>query len=164
MNRASAIQASLAVAALVASLAFTPANAATRTTTFRASTTVAATCNINSAGIPDFGSRPGTQNSNTSSITVACTKATPYNLALDAGARTTETARDMTGPEATPLNDSLFRNSAQALNRRNAVGTDAVQVAGNGVAQASTVSGPIPAGQPPVPGSDTDTITVTVTF
>lgn len=165
MNRASAIPASLPVAALMASLAFTAPHAATRTTTFQASASVAATCNINSAGVADFGSRPGTQNNNTSSVTVTCTNSTPYDVALDpgTGAGATVTARDLTGPEAALLNNSLFRDSAQALNRGNTVGTDAV-VAGNGVAQAPTVFGAMPAGQPRVPGSSTDTITVTVTF
>lgn len=163
MNPASAIPASLPTAALIASLAFTAANAATRTTTFQASASVAATCNINSAGVPDFGSRPGTQNNNKRVITVTCTNATPYDLGLDAGTGAGATVTAMTGPEAALLNDSLLRDSAQALNPGNTAGTDA-GVAGNDVAQASTVFDTIPTGQPPAPGSNTDTITVTLTF
>jgi spore coat protein U-like protein len=165
MSRAR-IAASLSLAALIAGLAFPAAQATTQTTTFQVTATVAAACNINSAANLAFGQYTGTQEDTTSTITVTCTNTTPYDLGLDAGtsAGATVTTRAMTGPASALLNYSLFRDAARTLNWGNTVGTDTLHVIGNGVAQFSSVFGRIPAAQALVPGSYTDTITVTLTF
>jgi len=164
MNRARTISASLSVAALIA--AVTAAQAATQTTTFDVTATVGATCNINSADDLNFGSYPGTQTDNTTTISVTCTNTTPYDLGLNVGtsAGATVTTRAMTGPGNAHLNYSLFRDASRTLNWGNTVGTDTLHVVGDGLAQQSTVYGRIPCGQSPSPGSYADTITVILTF
>ena len=166
MSRALAYLTNLAVAVLIAGLVVTAAHATTQTTTFQVTASVAATCSLNSAGDLDFGSYSRAVSNNTSTISVTCTNTTPYDLGLDAGTSVgaTVTTRAMTGPASTLLNYSLFRDAARTLNWGNTVGTDTLHVTGNGAAQSSTVFGTIPSGQAPVPGSYTDTITVTLTF
>jgi spore coat protein U-like protein len=166
LNRAQKISTSLTVAALIAGLSLAAARAATQTTTFQVTATVAATCNINSAGNLDFGAYPGTQTDNTSTITVTCTNTTPYDLGLNAGTSVgaTVTTRAMTGPASALLHYALFRDSARTLNWGDTVGTDTLHVVANGTAQGSTVFGRVPGAQAPQPGSYTDTITVTLTF
>jgi spore coat protein U-like protein len=164
--RAQKFSTSLTVAALIAGLGLGAAHATTQTTTFQVTAIIAATCNINSAANLDFGTYVGTQDDNTSVISVTCTNTTPYDVGLDAGTSVgaTVTTRAMTGPASALLHYALFRDSARTLNWGNTVGTDTLHVVANGLAQASTVFGRVPGAQAPQPGGYTDTITVTLTF
>jgi spore coat protein U-like protein len=140
--------------------------AATQTTTFGVSATVAATCLINSAGALSFGSYTGVAINATSNISVSCTNTTPYNMGLNAGTSTgaTVTTRKMTGPSSATLSYALYQDSAHSTNWGNTVGTDTVGGTGNGSAQTLTVYGQVPAAQYPTPGSYNDTITATLTY
>lgn len=141
------------------------AHAATTTTTFAVTSTVQATCVVSANNLA-FGTYNGTQTDATTSISVSCTTTTPYNVGLNTGTASgaTVTTRQMTGPSASLLNYSLFRDSARTLNWGNTVGTDTVTGTGNGTAQVLNVYGTVPAGQLVTPGSYSDTIVVTVTY
>ena len=143
----------------------TPAMAATATTTFQVTATVAATCLISATSLA-FGSYTGVVANATSTISVTCTNTTPYNVGLDAGTASgaTVTTRKMTGPASALLNYALYRDSAHTLNWGNTVGTDTQSGTGSGSAQSLTVYGQVAASQFVAPGSYTDTITATVSY
>jgi spore coat protein U-like protein len=141
--------------------------AASTTSTFAVQATIAATCTINSASTLNFGTL-GVLASNTdqtSTIQVACTNTTPYNIGLDPGTGTgaTVAVRKLTSG-ANTVNYTLYSDSGRTTVWGNTVSTDTVAATGNGVAQSYTVYGRIPAQTTPAPGSYADTITVTVTY
>jgi spore coat protein U-like protein len=141
--------------------------AASTTSTFAVQATIAATCTINSASTLNFGTL-GVLASNTdqtSTIQVACTNTTPYNIGLDPGAGTgaTVAVRKLTSG-ANTVNYTLYSDSGRTTVWGNTVSTDTVAATGNGVAQSYTVYGRIPAQTTPAPGNYADTITVTVTY
>ncbi|WP_192182928.1 Csu type fimbrial protein [Mesorhizobium amorphae] len=159
----------IAAASAAASMS-TGAFAATATTTFGVSATVAAECVINSASALAFGTI-GALAANvdqTSAINVKCTNTTPFNIGLNAGTATgaTVTTRAMTGAGASPatLSYSLYSDSGRTTNWGNTVGTDTVASTGTGSSQSFTVYGRIPAQTAPKPDTYNDTITVTVTY
>jgi spore coat protein U-like protein len=137
----------------------------TVTSHFNVQATVAKACNIGATSMA-FGVYSGTQINSTSTISVACTSSTTYNVGLNAGTATgaTVTNRSMTGTGSSILAYSLFRDSAHTLNWGNTVGTDTVSGTGSGSVQSLTVYGQIAAGLSANPGSYTDTITATITY
>jgi spore coat protein U-like protein len=68
----------------------------------------------------------------------------------------------MTGSGGGTLNYSLFRETGRTSNWGNTGTTDTVS--GSGLLQTITVYGRIPAGQTPIVGVYTDTVTVTLTY
>ena len=141
--------------------------AASTTSTFAVQATIAATCTINSASTLNFGTL-GVLASNTdqtSTIQVACTNTTPYNIGLDAGTGSgaSVATRKLTSGGAT-VNYTLYSDSGRTTVWGNTVSTDTVAATGNGTAQSYTVYGRIPAQTTPAPGNYADTITVTVTY
>ncbi len=100
-----------------------------------------------------------------STLTVACTKDTPYEVGLSAGmgAGATATARRMTGPEGRTVVYSLYRDAAHTLPWGEDAGLKLLGV-GAGVPQMVTVYGLAPPQTMPAPGLYTDTINVTVTY
>lgn len=157
-------------AALAAFLALgfasTKASATTTvTTTFAVSATVQATCVISATAL-SFGTYTGAVDNATSTVSVTCTNTTTYNVSLNPGTASgaSVTTRKMTGPSSALLNYTLYSNSSRTTNWGQTIGTDTVAGTGNGVAQALTVYGTIPASQYVTPGSYADTITATVTY
>jgi spore coat protein U domain-containing protein, fimbrial subunit CupE1/2/3/6 len=141
--------------------------AATTTSTFTVSITLAATCTINSASALNFGNQ-GILSANvdqTSTIQVTCTNTTPYNIGLDAGTGSgaTVATRKMTSGGAT-VDYTLYSDSGRATVWGNTVGTDTLAGTGNGTGQNFTVYGRVPSQTTPAPGTYTDTVTVTVTY
>jgi spore coat protein U-like protein len=141
--------------------------AATATSSFTVSITLAATCTINSASALNFGNQ-GILSANvdqTSTIQVTCTNTTPYNIGLDAGtgAGATVATRKLTSGGAT-VNYTLYSDTGRTTVWGNTVGTDTVAATGNGTGQNYTVYGRIPVQTTPAPGTYSDTITVTVTY
>jgi spore coat protein U-like protein len=134
------------------------------TTTFGVSATVLKDCIVSATALA-FGDYTGAVNSNTSTITVTCTKSTTYTIGLDPGLATgaTVTARQMQNG-TNVLSYGLFTNGTWTTNWGNTSGTNWVSGTGNGAGQALTVYGQIPAGQYVTPGSYADTIGVTVTY
>jgi spore coat protein U-like protein len=144
-----------------------PVLAATQTTTFTVTATVAAACTISATSLA-FGAYVPTATlptDGTSTVTTTCTLAAPYNIGLNKGigAGATVAARNMTSG-ANLLTYSLYRDAAHLLVWGETIGTDTVALVGTGLAQNTTVFGQIPALQNASVGSYTDTITATVTF
>lgn len=149
----------------VATLALTPASAATTTGTFSVTATVQAMCLISTNPLA-FGTYTGAQIDATSTLIITCTNTTPYNVGLNAGtaAGATVTTRKMTGPGASLLNYALYSDAGRTTNWGNTVGADTVAGTGNGTAQTLTVYGRLPSAQFSTPGGYSDTITATVTY
>jgi spore coat protein U-like protein len=141
--------------------------AATATSSFTVSITLAATCTINSASALNFGNQGilSTNVDQTSTIQVTCTNTTPYNIGLDAGTGTgaTVTTRKLTSGAAT-VNYTLYSDSGRTTIWGTTIGTNTVAGTGNGTGQNYTVYGRVPSQTTPAPGTYSDTITVTVTY
>ncbi len=135
-------------------------------TRFTVSAAVGAACSLSATDLA-FGSYSGSQIDATSTISVNCTNATPYNVGLDAGIApgATVTSRSMTGPGPTQLNYQLLSDPARTINWGNTVGIDTVAGTGTGTAQSFNVYGQLPASQTTLqPGTYSDVITATITF
>ena len=133
---------------------------------FTVTAAVGASCSLSATDLA-FGSYSGSLIAATSTISVNCTNATPYNVGLDAGIApgATVTNRSMTGPGSTLLNYQLLSDAARTVNWGNTVGIDTVAGTGTGTAQSLTVYGQLPANQPALlPGTYSDMITATITF
>jgi spore coat protein U-like protein len=163
------LTATLATAAMAAGIA----QAATTGTSFQVTATVQSTCSATAATLafPNYTPGGGAQTGNTT-ISVKCTKNTPFTVALNAGATTGDafTQRLMGGSGANTLQYNLFTTVALAqVFGDGSGGTGTVAGTGLGVATANSVQvfGQVPdsaTNQAAVPGSYTDTITVTVTY
>ncbi|UOA09793.1 spore coat U domain-containing protein [Methylobacter sp. S3L5C] len=143
--------------------------AATTTSTFQVTATVNAACSVSATNLA-FGiyNASAAANDNTSTITMTCTKATAYDIGLNAGIASgaTVTSRQMKHATLTDLiNYSLYSNAGYTTNWGNTVSTDTVHVASaSGAAELYTVYGRIASNQYVTAGSYADTITVTVTY
>jgi spore coat protein U-like protein len=156
---------SIVLGLLALNLAAVPATAATISNTFLVSTSVSATCTASGTPIT-FGAYTGVLAQTTGTGTVTCTNTTPYNIGFDAGTSVgaTVTSRKMTGPGGALLSYQLFSDPAYSVNWGNTIGTDTVAGVGNGLGQAHTIYGQIPAGQYFTPGAYSDTVTATLTY
>ncbi|MGM0517702.1 MAG: Csu type fimbrial protein [Pseudomonadota bacterium] len=166
MTRIQALQTTLIGVALFG----TAAQAATDTTTFQVTATVADTCDITATDLafgaydPNAGALDGT-----STITATCTSGTSYDIGLDTGnngAEATTTTRAMDDGAATPsyLDYELYSDSGRTTVWGDTVGTDTVNQTSAGGAEDHTVYGQIPTGQFVPAGSYSDTINVTITY
>jgi len=137
----------------------------TEFTRFNVTAAVVSACSLSATDLA-FGTYSGSLINAISTVSVQCTNATPYNVGLNAGsaAGATVTNRSMTGPGSALLNYKLLRNSARTVNWGNTVGTDTVAGTGTGGVQSLAVYGQLPANQKVLPGSYSDTITVTITY
>lgn len=143
--------------------------AATATANLSVSATVINDCvlgTITSVAFGNYDPTSPTPNNNTGSIVVTCTLGHVYNIGLNPGtfSGATVTTRRMTGPSASGLAYSLFRDSARTLNWGQTIGTDTLQQTATGLAQTAIVYGQIPASQAVIAGSYSDTVGITVTF
>jgi len=144
-----------------------PASAATATATFNAQIIIQSSCQIQSPTKLDFGSQVdlAADVDQTSTFDVQCSNGTAYSVGLNAGTTsggTTTTRRMSSGP--TTIDYKMFRDSARTSNWGNAIGTDTLSGTGNGSAQTITIYGRVPAQATPLPGTYTDTVTITVSF
>jgi spore coat protein U-like protein len=162
----------LLLAAAGASLVAAGAHAATATGTFTVTATVLKTCSV-TAGNLGFGNyTPGAGAVTASStINVNCTKTTPFTVALNGGSTTGGTvAQRLMANGTNTLQYNLFTSNTFATVFGDGTGTSATQPGtGAGVATSVpfTVFGRLPdnaTNQAAVPGSYTDTVTVTVTY
>ncbi|CAJ0733429.1 Csu type fimbrial protein [Ralstonia mannitolilytica] len=141
--------------------------AATKTTTFTVSLTLQNDCAI-SANALNFGTQ-GVLSANvdqTTSLSVTCSAAAPYNVGLDAGTTTGSTiaARLLAGTGTATVGYQLYRDMARTQIWGNTVGTDTVTGTGTGTAQTLTVYGRVPPQNTPAAGTYTSTVTATITF
>ncbi len=105
----------------------------------------------------------------TATLSVTCTNAAPYVLALGAGTGTggTTAIRILTSATTSSvLNYGLYSDAAHTTSWGDTSGTDTVAGTGNGEVQAVTVYGEIAANQlsAQVAADYTDTVAVTVTY
>jgi spore coat protein U-like protein len=148
------------------------AQAATTTTTFAVTATVLSTCSATAATLafPNYTPGAGAQIGNTT-ISVKCTKNTPFTVALDAGSTTGDAyAQRLMASGVNTLQYNLYTTAAlgTVFGDGNA-GTSTVAGTGLGVATANSVQvfGQVPdsaTNQAAIAGSYSDTITVTVSY
>jgi spore coat protein U-like protein len=149
-----------------AAIAPQPAMAGSTTATLGVSLTINTDCTVSAAPIA-FSAQSvlSAAVSQTGSIAVTCSNASPYTVQLDqgAGASATVTNRLMTGPASGTVAYGLYQDAARTVNWGNAAGS---WVAGTGAgnAQVITVYGRILAQTTPAPGAYADTVNVTVSF
>ena len=148
------------------------ASSATTTTTFAVTATVQATCSATATALA-FGAYTsgGGAIANNSTISVKCTKNTPYTIALNGGATAGgAVAQRLMASGANTLQYNLFTTAAFGQIFGDGSGTSkTVAGTGAGIGSATTVTvfGQLPdsaANQAAIPGNYTDTITVTVTY
>lgn len=163
------VQRALVAAGLMAATA--GAFAATTTTTFQVTANVAAQCNVSAVNLGFAAVDPiGPNVDQTTTVTVKCTKNSPYTVGLNAGTTTGATiAQRLMANGADTMQYNLYTDAA----RTTIWGNSAVAPtwvsgtgAGLGTAQVLTVYGRVPTGQTNLAvGSYTEpTITVTVTY
>jgi spore coat protein U-like protein len=160
-------------AAVAASLlAAGVAQSATTTTTFAVTATVQSTCSATATALPFGAYTPGGGAlTNNSTISVKCTKNTPYTVALNAGTTTgTAFTQRLMASGANTLQYNLYTTAGFATVFGDGTGSTATSAGtGAGVATANTLTvyGQLPdsaANQAAIPGSYSDTITVTVSY
>ena len=142
-------------------------SAATQTTTFTVTLTLQNNCLI-SANPLNFGTQ-GVLSANvdqTTSLSVTCSTAAPYNVGLDAGTTTGSTvaARLLAGSGGATVGFQLYSDSAHTQVWGNTIGTNTVASSGTGLTQNFTAYGRIPAQTQPPSGQYIDTIIVTVSY
>jgi spore coat protein U-like protein len=148
------------------------ANSATTGTSFAVTATVQSTCSATATTLAFSPYTPGGGViANNSTISVKCTKNTPFTVALNGGTTAGGTvAQRLMALGANTLQYNLFTTAALTQVFGDGSGTSkTVAGTGAGVATAATVTvfGQLPdsvANQAAVAGNYTDTITVTVTY
>ena len=148
------------------------AQAATTTTTFAVTATVQATCSATATALPFGAYTPGAGAlSNNSTISVKCTKNTPYTVALNAGTTTGGAfTQRLMASGANTLQYNLYTSATFTTVFGDGTGstqTSAGTGAGIATANTLTVFGQLPdsaTNQAAIPGSYSDTITVTVSY
>jgi spore coat protein U-like protein len=146
--------------------------ATTTTTTFAVTATVLSTCSATAATLafPNYTPGAGAQIGNTT-ISVKCTKNTPFTVALNAGSTTGDAyAQRLMASGVNTLQYNLYTTAAlnTVFGDGNA-GTSTVGGTGLGVATANSVQvfGQVPdsaTNQAAIAGSYSDLITVTVSY
>ena len=150
------------------------AEAATVTTPMAVQMTIAASCTV-SASTLDFGTQTlidiGADIDATATLTVTCTNATPYNVALNAGLNDGGAGisgrKLKIGATTDTVDYQLYRDSGrtQVWGVTTSGSPDVVSGTGSGDNQTITVYGRVPTGQAnPKIGTYNDTVTVTVNY
>lgn len=154
------------VSLAIAPIASSPAYAQIKTGNFTVQITIQEECELTSATDLDFGTHGILSAALTanSAITVQCTSGTDYDLALDAGigAGATVAARKMTNAGQT-VTYALYQDSALTTIWGDSAG-ETVAGTGDGNPQLYPVYGQVPPQTTPLPGTYTDTITVTLSY
>ena len=154
-------------AALVCSASWS----ATASTTFQVTATVLSSCTVAGTTL-NFGSNidpiaATVPLDSTSTLTVACSNTTPYTVALSAGANaggaTNFTSRAIKNGTST-LGYQLYTDSARTTVWGNGTSSSTVPGTGSGSNQSLSIYGRLPSLTGAIPGSYTDTVTVTITY
>jgi spore coat protein U-like protein len=139
------------------------------TFSFNVTASVASSCTAVSGTALDFGTK-GLITSNadqTSTISLTCTKRSPYNVGLNAGSNPGTagdvTTRRMTDGSAHYIGYQMYSDTGRSTVWGNTVNTNTVNGTAVGGTQNFTVYGRVPP-QTPRAGSYADTVTVTVTY
>jgi spore coat protein U-like protein len=161
-----------AISLIAGAMAAGFAGAATTSTTFAVTSSLLATCSATATSLAFSAYTPGAGNvANNSSVSVKCTKNTPFTVALNRGTTAGGTiAQRLMAFGANTLQYNLYTTAGFATVFGDGTGasqTEAGTGAGVATAVAFTVFGQLPdnaTNQAAVPGAYTDTITVTVTY
>jgi len=148
------------------------ATAATKTTSFNVTASVADVCVIDSAGDLAFGPydpSSGAPLDQTSDIVLRCTNGTPYTVDLSKGNASSYSPRQMDDGGSNTLDYNLYSDSGHStIWGDGSGGSSDVSDSGDGMASGNekthTVYGRIPDQPTAVPASYSDVITVTVTY
>ena len=171
-RRIASTYATIAILALASLQAMNAAQAATATGNFQVSATVVSACTVSAATL-NFGSSIDPTTSAvpvdaTTSMSVTCTNTTPYTVALNAGANaggaSNFSARAMkNGTHA--LGYQLYADALRSTVWGDGTNTSStLPGVGIGSSQSVTLYGRLPSLTGAVPGTYTDTVTVTVTY
>lgn len=137
--------------------------AAQMQTAFEVTSSVPDSCTVTAVELI-FGAYDGSQNDQTSSITVTCTKGIPYQIGLDNGPNYSAPHRRLRHrTSADYLIYELYRDAARTARWGND-NASSVQMTGNGTTQHINMYGRVPAGQTGPIGSYSNITTVTVNF
>ncbi len=142
-----------------------PAAAATATTTFNVTATVATSCSATAADLA-FGSydaASATDTTATSTINVTCSLLTPYTISLDNGSFASGSTRQM-GSGASRLSYEIYRDVTMTNIFGSIAQSLGVAGIGTGFAVPQIIYGKVPKNQAVAPGSYTDQITVTIDY
>lgn len=156
---------------LVLSL-FPAAWGATASGSFPVSATVTSACNVTGT-LLNFGSSidpltAGVPLDASSTLTVTCTNTTPYSVALDAGTHAGGAAafgsRAMKSGANTLAYQLYLDNGRSSVWGDGTGGSSASSGTGSGSSQLLTIYGRVPSLSGVIPGSYTDTVTITITY
>jgi len=148
------------------------AQSATTTATFTVTATVLSTCSATATALAFGNYTPGAGAvTNSSTISVKCTKSTPYTVTLNAGSTTGAAfTQRLMAFGANTLQYNLYTTTGLGTvfgDGTGSTGTSTGTGAGVATANLVTVYGQLPdsaTNQSAVPGSYSDTITATVTY
>ena len=148
------------------------ANALTVTNTFQVTATITSSCTVSGSTL-NFGSTidplaTSVPLDGSSTLTVTCSNTTPYAVSLNAGTNaggaSNFTARTMKSG-ANTLGYQLYLDSGRTTVWGDGTASSSTKSGtGSGSAQSLTVYGRIPSLSGVVPGTYTDTVTVTITY
>jgi spore coat protein U-like protein len=161
-----------AISLIAGAMAAGFAGAATTSTTFAVTSSLLATCSATATSLAFSAYTPGGGNvANNGTVSVKCTKNTPFTVALNRGTTAGGTiAQRLMAFGANTLQYNLYTTAAFATVFGDGTGASQTEPgtgAGVATAVAFTVFGQLPdnaTNQAAVPGAYTDTITVTVTY
>lgn len=134
--------------------------------TFNVSAAPGAGCNLTTADLafPSTGVISGAVSGQTS-MTVACTRNTPYSISLDNGQNgTAPTARKMKSASGDTVTYGLYRDSSRSQVWGSAASSQGVTGTGSGANLAISVYGQVPAQTTPRPGTYSDRIVATIAY
>jgi spore coat protein U-like protein len=137
---------------------------ATGTRSFTVTAVVHPMCQITATNLA-FGSYTGEVLDAVSTLTVTCTKTTPYYVNLDDGQhRDGSFLPRAIGPGGVLLSYTMFQDAARSSRWGNTYNLDGVAGTGSGSAQSLIVYGRVAARQFVTPGTYTDTVIATITY
>ncbi|MFX1680761.1 spore coat U domain-containing protein [Mitsuaria sp. CC2] len=152
--------------------AATAANAVTAQNTFQVTATITSSCTVSGSAL-NFGSAidpltVGVPLDASSTLTVTCSNTTPYAVSLNAGTNaggaSNFTSRTMKSG-ANTLGYQLYLDSGRTTVFGDGTASSSTKSGtGSGSAQSISVYGRVPTLAGVVPGSYTDTVTVTITY
>lgn len=154
------------VGALALALASAPpVHAATASTTFNVTATVAQSCAVTASDLAFGAYDPGsaTDKTGTSTISVNCSLGTVYTVSLNNGANASGNTRRMASG-AERLTYQIYQDIGATLVLGSVANLLGLAGIGTGVAAATTIYGVIPKTQNVGSGSYSDQITVTVDY
>lgn len=130
------------------------------------SATFANTCRITTATDLDFGAVGALAGNRdqTSTIQLQCPNGAAWRVGLNNGNHANGSTRRMAGPGGSYLRYELYRDAGRNQRWGNTANVDTVNGSGTNASQSLTVHGRVPAQASPVPGTYSDTVTVTLTY